>query len=128
MNPISNIHIWNHFSETLLLRCHKGGLKDTVIPILLFPRATSKIDDVKFRRRLPNSSSGGHDDGGDDVFGGTTSFLSSKILFFHLSLDFLNLNVFSSNLCFMKMRYFRIKNLKILRNKVYYFLKHREIP
>ena len=66
-----------------------------MIPILLFPRATSKIDDVEFRRRLPNSSSGGHDDGGDDVFGGTTSFLSSKILFFHLSLDFLNLNVFS---------------------------------
>ena len=36
MKPISNILIWNCFSKTLLLRCHKRGLKDTVIPLLPF--------------------------------------------------------------------------------------------
>ena len=48
MKQIRTIHIWNCLSKMLLLICHKGGLKDTVIPILLFPppfpRATSKFD------------------------------------------------------------------------------------
>ena len=66
MKPISNIHICNRFSKTLLLRCHKGGLKDTVIPLLPFPRhSTHKTTSFyvirrrlrKIRRRLRNSTS-----------------------------------------------------------------------
>ena len=50
----------------------------------------------------------------------TTSFFSSKILFFHLSLDFWKFDVFSSNFNFMKMLFI---DGAIIQLKFYEFME-----